>query len=135
MTLTDHVTTVKAYLNDYRKTDNASERSQMSSLFSEYITAACWPMMYYRMTHWATLGLIKDLAQVSNSTINWAARGRNAPQMFDCKHDPRLASHLVGLAERHEGSSTLLQTVMAYHPDRTAVKDQLPALLSIQMSR
>ena len=37
ITLADHVTTLTAYLNDYRKMDD-EHRSKMSSLFSDYIT-------------------------------------------------------------------------------------------------
>ena len=82
------------------------------------------------MTHWATLGLIKTLAEASDSSIILAARRPNAHKVFGrCKPDSRLANRLVGLAERNGDSATLLESVAEHHPDRT-VKDKLSVLLS-----
>lgn len=103
-------------------------RAKMSALFSDYITAACWEKMYQRMTHWATLGFIKSLAEVSDGSIELAVQ--NDPTFFEAiKPDPRLASRLNTMAERH-GSSSFLETVMACHPNATASEGQLSALLS-----
>jgi len=109
-------------------TENDEDRAKMSALFSDYITAACWEKMYQRMTHWATLGFIKSLAEVSDGSIELAARAD--PTFFEAAEpDQRLANRLITLAERH-GSSSFLETVMACHPNATASKDRLPALLS-----
>jgi len=81
ITLSDHIATLRAYLNDYRMTENDEDRARMSSQFSDYITAACWEKMYHRMTHWATLGFIKILADMSDGAIESAALAQPRPNM------------------------------------------------------
>jgi hypothetical protein len=127
ITLSDHIATLRAYLNDYRMTENDEDRARMSSQFSDYITAACWEKMYHRMTHWATLGFIKILADMSDGAIESAALAQ--PTFSEAQHDPSLAKRLNHLAQ-HYDTSSFLQTVMAYHPNATASKDQLSTLLS-----
>ena len=132
ITLPDHVTTLNAYLNDYRMTDNESDRKKMSSLFSDYITAACWKKMYYRMTHWATLGLIKNLAEVQDRSIIRAADWHTALKFFNCQGDSRLARRLMHLEKlREDGgqSFAFLEKVMTYHPN-PAAENKLSVLLS-----
>jgi len=85
--------------------------------------------MYRRMTHWATLGLIRLLAGISDIQLEAAAQAhRGSPDVFDGKPDPRLANCLNGLAERYDEHPTALEAMMAYHP--TAAKDKLSNLLS-----
>jgi len=81
--------------------------------------------MYRRMMHWATLGLIKTLAEVSDNSIKLAA-GRDR-QVFDSTlKDTNLAKRLIHL----ETYCSLFQLVMKHHPVKSADEDQLSALLS-----
>lgn len=129
VSLADHVTTVRAYLNDYRKTESKSDRANMSSLFSDYITTACWRKMYRQMTHWATLGLIRTLALISDDQLKSAVQfQRDSPDVFDGKPDSRLASSLISLVKRYDQTvPSALEAILAYHP--TAPKE-LSDLLS-----
>jgi hypothetical protein len=93
----------------------------MSSLFSDYITATCWPKMYRRMVHWATLGFIKTLAEVPDDSLKLAG-GRNLDSTLK---DPKLAQRLIDLAK----FPTLLQSVMARYPNKSD-EDHLSPLLT-----
>jgi hypothetical protein len=54
-----HVATVQEYLNWYMK--NKDDRTEGSQYFAEYIISACWRKMVRRIGHWAAVGLMHSL--------------------------------------------------------------------------
>ena len=56
-----HVATVRDYLNWYRVANNEMERRNGSTMFAEYLVSACWRKMERRIGHWASVGLMSRL--------------------------------------------------------------------------
>ena len=72
ISLKDHVNIVEDYLNWFVGA-NSVERPDGSQAFSKYLVVACHKKMLKRTSHWTTIGLIYNLAQVDVTELQKAA--------------------------------------------------------------
>ncbi len=59
--LEDHVATVNAYLNDYKKTELRKQRDEISKKFNCYLLSTCWSKIVKRVKSWQVLGFVRFL--------------------------------------------------------------------------
>jgi len=83
VSFSNHVATVQDYLNWYRGVKNDTERRDGSTWFGEYIISSCWHKMERRIGHWAAVGLMYNLSQLTGSlsflTVNDEAPATKRP--------------------------------------------------------
>ena len=91
MSFPNHVATVSAYLDAYRKELDSARREVLSARFSRYLILACWKKMRSRVSHWAVVGIICNLALAPHETL---LRMKVQPST---QADKRLAMNLMAL--------------------------------------
>jgi hypothetical protein len=56
---------LESYLNDYKQETLRQERKNISNIMLKYIVVSCFPKMYRRAFHWASLNIIGSLTEIS----------------------------------------------------------------------
>jgi hypothetical protein len=92
-----HVVTVQDYLNWYRVADN-KEQQDRSKMFSEYLVSACWRKMERQIGHWASVGLIQNLHNISPVFLSACCIDDQSSQNAT-RSDFRLSMYLWTLAK------------------------------------
>ena len=93
LSLGDHAATITQYLNWYRNASSQDERSHGSTHFAEYLVAACSGKMERRISHWAAIGLLYNMADVELGKL---AEVVSSSQLND-NQDTKLARELRAL--------------------------------------
>ncbi|KAF8342365.1 hypothetical protein F5887DRAFT_918801 [Amanita rubescens] len=109
--LEEHISTVCAYLNDYRS--HPSVQSDYSNRFFKYLLTVCWPKLYRRISSWRGLGFIYRLYHCQfNSQIakdaNWG----------DTEYDMAHEKHLRRFLSEHDNVVNGLSSVFEWLPVR-----------------
>ena len=63
--LRDHVTTVNAFLNDFRSQEDPVTQSHYSHNFTCYLISACWPQILARIASWQAKGFMYLITQIT----------------------------------------------------------------------
>ena len=113
--------TVREYLNWYRRVDDA-KRLGGSSMFAEYIVSACWRKMKRRIGHWASVGLMHNMAKVDLQTLSLLATPANLHHHTSKNSDFKLSLYLRAL-EKNES----LEKILSYHEYHIPSKAILPS--------
>lgn len=67
--LVDHLTTVSAYLNEYKSLTDSKLRDEYSGKFECYLLSTCWKKIVRRVVSWQALGFIFFLHNVTPSVL------------------------------------------------------------------
>src|SRR5271155_2879162 len=103
-----HVVTVRDYLNWYRVA-NSKERQDGSKMFGEYLVSACWRKMERRIGHWASVGLIQNLHNISLDFLSRCCINDKSSQNAT-RSDFRLSMYIRTLGEAGD-----LKKILACH--------------------
>ena len=115
ITYADHTATFRDFMN-WCRTASIRDLEKKSTRFLEYIISACWRKMERRVSHWAAVGLMYNIASVHESILLGLVR-----HVEDSKPDRRLACELISYAKIEEGWKTLSENFPSLAPQVSAL--------------
>lgn len=104
--LSDHVATLSAYLNDYKKTTDPKIQDDYSRKLNCYLLSACWKKIFKRISSWRATGFIRFLAYIQVDELR--TQGEQWGQ-FPSHTQP--------------GDKTLISLLMHSQPDQPLFKE------------
>jgi hypothetical protein len=80
--LINHVTTVSAYLNDYKSQTDPKKQDVYSRKFTSYLLSTCWEKIVRRIKSWQAMGFVHILTNIIPTELE--DRGRGWEQFPSC---------------------------------------------------
>lgn len=128
--LKDHVTTVSAYLDDYKSQTDRDKQGSDSVKFTNYLISTCWPKMVRRITSWQAIGFIFLTKNISTEQLYTFGRNWNRFSSGAGPGDRTLAIFLGSLKDRLKRSLLLASDREINDKTLNYTEDDFPVMFS-----